>query len=102
MKRRFAAALALCSLLLSVATCVVWVRNHFVRDIVGFGRAGGNCPVVQSILGRVHVLSSLDGGCERGVPYSSDRLVKHATWNGGMSSYPPPIRRPLGDRKSVG
>ena len=96
MKRRVLPALALLSLLMFAATCVVWARSYFVRDIVGFGRAGGDCHLAQSILGRVHLLSTLGGGCEGGVTRSSDRLVKHAMWNGGMSSYPQQIRWRLG------
>jgi len=92
MMRRLATALVTLSLLLCVATLVMWGRSLFVRDIVGFGRAGGNCHLAQSIFGLVHILSTLDGGCEGGVTWSSDRLAKNALWNGGMSSYPPRIR----------
>jgi hypothetical protein len=92
MTRRLRPFLALLSLLLCAATCVLWVRSHLIRDIVGFGRAGGNCHVAQSILGRVHVLSTLGGGCEGGVTHSADRLAKNASWQGGMSSYPRTIR----------
>jgi hypothetical protein len=80
------------SLFLFVETALLWGRSYWVRDIVGFGRHGGNCHVVQSILGRVHFLSDLDGGCEGGVTYSSDRLAADAIWNGGMSSYPRTMR----------
>jgi hypothetical protein len=84
------------SLLVSLGSAVMWARSYFVRDIVGFGRDGGNCHLVQSILGRVHVLSNLDGGCEGGFTRSSDRLVDGAVWTGGRSGYPSEIRWRLG------
>jgi hypothetical protein len=96
MRRRVITFPALLSLLLCVATCVMWVRSHFVRDTVGFGRAGGNCHLAQSILGRVHVLSTLGGGCEGGVTHSCDRLAKTAAWHGGTSNYPRRIDWRLG------
>src|SRR3954471_12281302 len=77
------------SLLLCIATAWLWWRSYTVRHIIGFGRAGGNCHTVQSLLGRVHILSKLDGGCEGGLSHSSDRLVSSGMWSGGMSSYPP-------------
>jgi hypothetical protein len=55
------------SLVLCLASVALCVRSHRVRDIVGFGRAGGDCHLVQSIRGRLHLLSDLGGGCTGGV-----------------------------------
>jgi hypothetical protein len=76
------------SLLLFLASGALWLRSYFVRDLVSFGRPGENCHVAQSILGRVHLLSNLDGGCSGGYDYRDDPLAKGAIWNGGMSGYP--------------
>jgi len=80
--------MAALSLLLCVATVVLWVRSYRTRDAIGWGWHGGNCHLAQSIVGRVHVLSDLDGGCEGGFSYSAMRLVPNPMWNAGMSSYP--------------
>jgi hypothetical protein len=80
--------LAALSLLLCLATLVIWVRSYWVRDTVGFGWAGGNCHVSQSILGRLHVVTILGGGCNGGATYQADHLSPDAIWNGGMSGYP--------------
>ncbi len=77
------------SLLLCVATVGLWVRSYWVRDLIIFGRAGGNCHLVQSILGRLHLQSGLDGGYSGGLSYYTDRLSPQAIWNGGTSGYPP-------------
>jgi hypothetical protein len=84
------------SLLVSLVTVALWVRSYRVRDLVGFARDGGNCHVAQSILGRLHVLSNLDGGCTGGVNYYADRLSSQAIWNDGMSSYPANVQWRLG------
>ncbi len=88
MMRRLVDILAAFSLLLFVATTVVGVRSYFVRDIVGFGFAGRNAHVVQSILGRLHLVSGLDGGYTGGVWHYANRLSPQALWQGGMSGYP--------------
>lgn len=84
------------SLLLCLATLGLWVRSYKVRDTVGFGWAGGNCHVAQSILGRLHVLTTLGGGCGGGTTYMADNLSPRATWNGGMSGYPLRVQWRLG------
>jgi hypothetical protein len=84
------------SLLLCLATAGLWLRSYWVRDTVGFGWAGGNCHISQSILGRLHVLTSLGGGCLGGTTYGADRLSPQALWHGGMSGYPPVARWRLG------
>ena len=76
------------SLVLFLVIAAMWVRSYWVRDLIGFGRQGGNCHVGQSILGRMHLLSNLGGGCSGGFSYRADRLGTGAIWNGGMSSYP--------------
>jgi hypothetical protein len=89
--------LCVVSLLLCIATAAIWVRSYYFRDIVGFGRANGNCNLVQSILGRLHWMTNLDGGCAGGgASHQSDRLSPQAIWNGGMSSYPVTVDRHYG------
>jgi hypothetical protein len=81
-------SLTLLSLVFFLASVALWIRSYWVRDIVSFGRQGGNCHLVQSILGRTHWLTNLDGGCSGGFSHRDDRLSSQAIWNGGMSSYP--------------
>ena len=89
MKRHFFNIAATLSLLLAIASAAMWIRSYHTRDIVNFGRSGGNNHTVQSILGRLHLLSSLSGGrVSSDTFYSSDRLSPQAMWNGGMSGYP--------------
>jgi hypothetical protein len=89
-KRLLWTSFATLSFLLCLATLALWLRSYWYRDILSFGRAGGNCHLVQSLLGRIHILSNLDGGCTGGFSYSGpDRLSSQAVWNGGMSGYPP-------------
>jgi hypothetical protein len=88
-------ALPVLSLLVGLVTAALWVRSYRVRDLVSFA-CDGNCHVAQSILGRLHVLSDLDGGCTGGVNYCADRLSSEAIWNGGHSSYPGDVRWRLG------
>jgi hypothetical protein len=78
------------SLLLFAATSALWLRSYHRRDIVCFGRAGGNSHLVQSLLGRVHLLTNLSGGYTGGFSHQADRISPRALWNGGMSSYPHP------------
>jgi len=84
------------SLLLCLATMALWLRSYWVRDTVSFGWAGGNCHYAQSILGRLHVLTSLGGGYEGGTTYDADRLSPDAIWSGGVSGYPPEAHWRLG------
>jgi hypothetical protein len=85
------------SLLLCLATLALWLRSYWYRDILSFGRAGGNCHLVQSLQGRIHILSNLNGGCSGGFSYlGPDRLSPQALWHGGMSGYPPQPQRHAG------
>jgi hypothetical protein len=84
------------SLLLCLATLGLWLRSYRVRDKVGFGWAGEDCHVAQSILGRLHVLTTLGGGCVGGTTYRADRLGPGAIWHGGMSGYPLRVKWRLG------
>ena len=96
-RRRLFNILSAISLVLCLATVALWVRSYYVRDSLHFGRHNGNSHVMQSILGRVHLLSHLSGGRESGQTfYYRDRLLPHATWNGGMSGYPPRVHWRLG------
>jgi len=89
MMRRFVSILCLLSLLLCLATATFWVRSYFIRDIVAFARTTGHSHTGQSILGRLHILSTLSGTpASDHLSHSSDRLSPNAIWNGGMSSYP--------------
>jgi hypothetical protein len=90
MKRLVWTSCGAVSFLLCLATLALWLRSYWYRDILSFGRAGGNCHLVQSLLGRIHILGNLAGGCSGGFSYSGpDRLSPQAVWNGGMSGYPP-------------
>jgi len=92
MTRRLLDILGALSLLLVMAIVVLWVRSYLVGDIVEFGVVGGNCHIVQSIFGRLHLLSRLDGGYTvTGVQHTADRLVPQTQWQGGMSGYPPRV-----------
>ena len=77
------------SFLLCLATLALWVRSYWVRDTVGFGWAGGNCHVAQSILGRLHVLTTLGGGYVGGTTYEADRLSPQAIWQRRHVQLPP-------------
>ena len=85
-------ALNLATAVLAVLLTVIvayWIRSYYVRDILAFGVAGGSSHMLQSILGRVHVVSSLSGRRSSGDTFhSSDRLSPNAIWNGAMSGYP--------------
>jgi hypothetical protein len=80
--------------LLSLLLCLAAVRSGSAATSTGtssqVGRAGGNSHLVQSLLGRVHVVSDLDRtDYEGGILYpDTDRLSPEATWHGGMSGYP--------------
>src|SRR5262249_17896935 len=75
------------SFLLFLASLALWARSYRVRDTIGFGWAGGNSHVAQSILGRLHVLTTF-GVSTGGRAYHSDWLSPLAIGNGGMSSSP--------------
>ena len=89
--------LTLCSamsLLLCVAVCVLWVRSYWTRDLILFGRAGGEGHLVQSLLGRVHWMTDFgfhSGGLGQFV-HQADALSPQAIWNGGTSGYPASVR----------
>jgi hypothetical protein len=85
----FFSATAITSIALLVIVVACWVRSYHVRDTFHFGVADGHAHTLQSILGRVHVISDLSGQRESGeTMHSSDRLVEDANWNGSMSGYP--------------
>jgi hypothetical protein len=73
---------------LFLATAAVWVRSYWVRDTFWWVDGTGRAQIGQSILGRFHLLSSLDGNAAGPAGRLEDRLVKGAIWNGGMSGYP--------------
>jgi hypothetical protein len=87
MIRRLFTFFSVLSLLLCLATIVLWLRSYRVRDMVSFAKAGGNSHMAQSILGRVHVQTTF-GNSTGGFHYAADRLSPQAIWNGGMSRYP--------------
>jgi hypothetical protein len=80
--------LALLSLVLCVASVALCVRSHRVRDLVFFGRAGGDAHLIQSIRGRLHLLSDLDGGYAGGFSHRAERIGPRGSWNGRISGYP--------------
>jgi hypothetical protein len=76
------------STLLFLATTLLWVRSYWFRDTFWWVGDGGRGHHGQSILGRVHLISSLDGRSVGTPGHVVDRLAKDAIWNGGMSGYP--------------
>jgi hypothetical protein len=77
------------SLLLCVATMDLWLQSYRVRDIVTFSSGDGNSHVLQSILGRLHLLSQLDYKSNSEATHRAVRLSPQDTWNGGTRGYPP-------------
>jgi hypothetical protein len=88
MRRWLLSFLTCLSLLLALGTVGLWVRSYWTRDIISWGRSGWNSHTLQSILGRVHVVSYLDDGSFGGFHHREDKLAPSAIWNGAMSSYP--------------
>ena len=97
MKRRLLNLATVISTVLCLLIVACWVRSYHVRDILHFGVDGGNAHTVQSILGRVHLVSDLNGGRVGGnTSHTSDRLSPNAIWNGAMSGYPVKVEWHLG------
>jgi hypothetical protein len=72
-KRILFTSVALPSLLLFLAVVALWVRTVFYRDMLGFVTRNGNAQLIQSIRGRLHIISDLDG--RSGVfSHQADRL----------------------------
>jgi hypothetical protein len=95
--RRLFAIVAAISFTLCLATVACLVRSYYVRDSWHFGLDGGNSHTAQSILGRVHFVSTLSGSrVSSETSYSSDRLSTNAIWGGGMSGYPVKVERHFG------
>ena len=88
--------LTVLSLLLCIASVALWLRSYWVRDLFCYARAGGNDHTVQSILGRLHILTSFAAAHDGWASYKCDRLSPQAIWNGGMSSYPHDVQWRLG------
>src|SRR5688572_18173214 len=86
---------ACCSLLLMLGTTGMWIRSYYTRDMVSWV-SEGNGHIMQSILGRVHVMSSLDGNSSGQFTHREDKLVPNALWNGAMSGYPLTVNWKLG------
>ena len=84
------------SLLLFVADVAVWIRSYWIRDIAGNVTATGNGYLIQSIRGRLHIISDLDGHSAGGFHHRQDWLSPDAIWNGGMSGYPVKVEWHLG------
>ena len=96
MKRVLFTIAAGLSLVMFMAVVGVWVRSLFCRDIVGFVSGNGNGQLIQSIRGRLHIITSLDGRSSGSFSHQADRLVPDALWNGGMSGYPVKVEWHLG------
>ncbi len=88
MKRVLFTIVSAISLLLFLAVVGVWVRSFFYRDIVTFVAPRDQGQVIQSIRGRLHIVSELSGTSRGSISHQVDRLAPDAIWNGGMSSYP--------------
>jgi len=79
-----------------MATVALWLRSYWVLDLASYARPGGNDHIVQSLLGRVHLLTTFGVVPDGGASYRSDRLDPEAIWNGRMSSYPDHVQWRLG------
>jgi hypothetical protein len=88
LKRVLFTILAGLSLLLFLAVVGVWIWSFFYRDIVSYVSGNGNGQIIQSIQGRLHIMSNLGGNSSGSFSHQEDRLAPNAIWNGGMSSYP--------------
>jgi hypothetical protein len=84
------------SLLLFVATVAAWIRSFWFRDIVSYVSTNGNGRLIQSIRGRLHIISDLDGQSSGNFMHREDRLSPDAIWHGGMSGYPVKVEWHLG------
>jgi len=84
------------SLLLFMAIVAVWIRSFFVRDIVSYVSRNGNGQLIQSIRGRMHIISDLDGKSSGSFSHREDRLAPDAIWNGAMSGYPVKVEWHMG------
>ena len=77
------------SAVLLLATVAMWVRSYYYRDMAIVGLKDGTPHLVQSIVGRFHVVSELDERHPGGVTHhDADRLAPDPLWHGGMSGYP--------------
>ncbi len=81
-------SLAVLSLLLSLAAVALCVRSYRALDRVYFGRVGGNAHVAQSIFGRLHLLSDLDGGYRGSGLYKTYELSPRSRWDANVNGYP--------------
>lgn len=96
MRRVLFTIISALSLLLFLAVVVVWVRSLWIRDIAGNVSASGNGYLIQSIRGRLHIISDLDGRSVGAFHHHQDWLSPDAIWNGGMSGYPVKVEWHLG------
>lgn len=96
MKRILFSTLAGISGLLFLAVAGVWVRSFFQRDMVSFVTSKGNGQLIQSIRGRLHIISELEGRSSGAFLHRVDRLSPDAVWNGAMSGYPVKVEWRLG------
>jgi hypothetical protein len=88
MRKWVSRSLVAISTLLLLATSFMWARSHLIRDTFWWVSSDGRGHHGQSILGRLHLISSLDGRSVGQAGHDADRLSPEAIWNGGMSGYP--------------
>ena len=88
--------LTVLSMLICMAIVALWLRSYWVCDLISYARRGGNDHIVQSLLGRVHLLTSFGVVPDGGASYRCDRLGPQSVWDGRMSSYPDDVQWRLG------
>ena len=89
MKRVLFTIVSAVSLLLFLAVVGVWIRSFWIRDIFSYVDKSRDAHLIQSIRGRLHILSDFVGTAQG--PFFSHRedlLSRDAIWNGGTSGYP--------------
>jgi hypothetical protein len=86
------------SLLMFIAILAVWIRSYWIRDIFSYVDQRRDAHLIQSIRGRLHILSDFVGTATRGAMFShhEDLLSQYAIWNGGTSGYPVNVEWHLG------
>ncbi len=90
-------SLTVLSMLICMAIVALWLRSYWVCDLVSYARPGsGNDHIKQSILGRLHLLTSFGVVPDGGASYRCERLGPQSVWDGRMSSYPDDVQWWLG------
>ncbi len=80
--------LCLLSLLLCLATVGLWVRSHWICDLVCHSVAGRSATWIQSVHGRLHVVTTFDNFMYSETWYKTGAISRQTSWNGLLGGYP--------------